>query len=339
MYQKILIINLMYIGDLLFTTPLIQSLRTNFPAAHIAMLADAKNADVIKNNPNLSEVIAIDKKGYHNKLVNYIGLISDIRKQKYDLVVNLHANERATAIAAFSGAKNIVGFAAKGFGMFFNQVVEERKDIHQADAYLEVCKAIGVRIFDAHGLALWVDDQSQAKADDLWHTAFGRDTTAKPVIGLNSGGSWPTKRWTKSGFAALADKLLSEGFGVIFFGGPMDVEDVTEIRQQMSNRNHKRLVTVTGKTTLLEMAALVKKCAAFVSGDSGPMHIAVSQKVPVVAIFGPSDPRRYSPYHQPDAVILSNKDCLGCGEHSCVEHGCMVDITVNEVWQKLVKKL
>jgi len=119
MYKNILVINLMYIGDLLFMTPLLRTLRTSFPDSHIAMLADEKNTGVIKYNPHLSEIIGIDKKGYHNKLPNYLRLIADIRKRKFDLVINLHANERASAIAAFSGAKKIVGFSAKGLGIIF----------------------------------------------------------------------------------------------------------------------------------------------------------------------------------------------------------------------------
>lgn len=242
MYNSILIINLMYIGDLLFTTPLIRALRANFPSAHIAMLADKKNADVIKYNPHLSELIAIDKKGYHNKLKNYIGLISDIRKRQFDLVINLHANERASAIAAFSGAREVIGFAARPFGIFFDRVVKERHDVHQADAYLEILREPGIAQVDNHGLEIWVDEGTEARADKLWQEAFADNSVdTRKVIGLNTGGSWPTKRWTKEGFAALADRLLETGYGVAFFGGPMDREDVDQILSLMNKPDHPKL--------------------------------------------------------------------------------------------------
>ncbi|MPM30611.1 ADP-heptose--LPS heptosyltransferase 2 [bioreactor metagenome] len=335
MYKNILVINLMYIGDLLFTTPLLHVLRKHFAESHISLLADEKNAWVVKYNPNISELIGIDKKGYHNKLPNYIELIRQIRQRKYDLVINLHPNERASAIAAFSGAKEVIGFSTKGLDLMFSKPLKESKDIHQADAYLEVLKAVGINDLSNNGLEIWTNETAQAKAADVWSNAFSKAT----VIGINTGGSWPTKRWTKQGFAELADNLLDKGYGVAFFGGPMDKADVAEIVSTMKYRSHKLLKIFTGGTTLLEMAALVKKCAALVSGDSGPMHIAVAQKVPIVAMFGPSDPVRYHPYGQQNAVIQSGEKCLGCGEHTCEHHSCMKNITAEQVYEVLIKRL
>lgn len=323
----------MYIGDLLFMTPLLRTLRTSFPDAHIALLADEKNTGVIKYNPHLSELIGIDKKGYHNKLPNYLRLIVDIRRRKFDLVINLHANERATAIAAFSGAGKIVGFSAKGFGLFFDCVVKENKDIHQVDAYLEVVKTIHSGGFDNQGLEMWLDKATEERAEIVWNNLF---TSPSKIIGINTGGSWPTKRWTKTGFAQLADGLLEKGYGIAFFGGPMDVADVEEIVSIMKHGQHEKLVMFTGKTSLLEMASLVKKCEVLVTGDSGPMHIAVARKVPVVAIFGPSDSRRFAPYRQESNVIKIGCACQPCGKHSCtIGHICMEQITVEMVRAKL----
>ncbi|NMA73211.1 MAG: glycosyltransferase family 9 protein [Bacteroidales bacterium] len=336
MYNNILVINLMYIGDLLFTTPFLYVLRRDFPGAKISMLADKNNSLVIRYNPNIDELIEIDKKGFHNKLPNYIELIRQIRGHKYDLVINLHPNERASAIAAFSGAKDIVGFSARAFRLFFDSPMMERTDIHQANSYLEVLKTVGTTDFKNNGLEISVDDDSLCKADEAWNRSFEDNPT---VIGLNTGGSWPTKRWTKQGFAKLADMLLLNDYGVAFFGGPMDKADVNEIISLMTYSKHHLLKVFTGDTTLLEMAALVKKCAALVSGDSGPMHIAVAQKVPVIAIFGPSNPVRYHPYGQQNAVIQSQQVCLSCGEHECKHHSCMKDITAEQVYEVLRRRL
>jgi len=346
MYKNILIINLMYIGDLLFITPLLRTLRTNFPKAHIALLADEKNTAVIKYNQHLSELIPIDKKGYHNKFPNFMGLIFDIRKRKFDLVINLHANERASVIAALSGGQKIIGFSAKGFGIFLDNLIKERTDIHQVDAYLEVLKAINVTTIDNQGLEMWVDVATEGRATTIWDTAychcepreaiFPLHADTPKVIGINTGGSWPTKRWTKAGFSQLADKLLEKGYGIAFFGGPMDEKDVNDIISLMKYQHHNKLVVFTGKTTLLEMATLVKKCAVLVTGDSGPMHIAVAQQVPVVAIFGPSDPIRYAPYQQENHVMQRGCPCQPCGKHKCdIGHVCMEEITVEMVLAKL----
>jgi heptosyltransferase-2 len=177
-----------------------------------------------------------------------------------------------------------------------------------------------------------VDNESQQRAAEMWQSVFNKD--CKKVIGLNTGGSWPTKRWIREGFSVLADKILEHGYGVAFFGGPMDNDNVSEITNLMKNKNSD-LAIFAGKTTLIEMAALVQKCAALVTGDSGPMHIAVSQQIPVVAIFGPSDYHRYYPYQQKQNIITSKHSCLGCGQHYCTHHSCMKDITVEMIWTKL----
>ncbi|MDU2063351.1 MAG: glycosyltransferase family 9 protein [Sporomusaceae bacterium] len=336
--QNILVINLMYIGDLLFATPALRSLRIAFPEAKITLLADKKNAAVVRHNRHISEIIEIDKKGYHAKLPHFIELIQELRQKKFDLVINLHRNERSSALAAFSGGKKIIGFSKPGFHFFFDQVIEERTDIHQVDAYLEVLKSVGIPLAN-EGLEMEVDEASKEKAEALWYEVFPEDLPHFSVVGLNTGGSWPTKRWSKEGFAVLADSLLESGYGVAFFGGPMDLADVTAILALMQHANSKRLAIFTGKTTLLEMAALVQRCRVLVTGDSGPMHIAVSQKVPVIALFGPSDPIRYAPYHQQDAVIVSARDCLACGQHSCSGHECMKEIEAKTILAKVEQRL
>ena len=105
MYKKILVINLMHIGDLLLVTPVLRTLRTNFPNAHIALLADKKLAALVQYNKHIDECLLIDKKGEDNTLPNFVRFIRKIRRKHFDLVINLHRNERASAIAAFSGAK------------------------------------------------------------------------------------------------------------------------------------------------------------------------------------------------------------------------------------------
>lgn len=334
MFNKILVINLLYIGDLLFTTPLLRALRNHYQQAHISLMVDAKNADVIKYNPHISQVIMVDKKGYHNKLSNYIKLIREVRKGDYDLVINLHRNERSSAIAAFSGGKTITGFATAGLGLFLDRLHIEQTTIHQAEAYLEILKGQGIKEFDNCGLELYSDASSELNAEQLWHSQFGQ--CPPKVIGLNTGGSWPTKRWHKSGFAELADKLLDNGYGVSFFGGPMDQDDVNEIISMMKKNNHENLAVFTGKTTLLELACLVKKCKAFVTGDSGPMHIAASQQIPIIAIFGPSNEERYYPYQVKHVVLKGKADCRPCGRHQCNrEMACMHEISSDEVFSQI----
>ena len=331
MDNKILVINLMHIGDLLLVTPVLRTLRSNFPSAHIALLADAKIADLVKYNKNIDRLIAIDKKGYHDKLWNYIKLIREIRREKYDLVINLHRNERASFLAGLSGAKKIVGYSTFGPNVFFDRVIENRKRVkHQVEAHFDVLReTLGISLIDDRGIEMWLDEAAEADASRIWAEAFG--TGDCKVVGLNSGASWPTKRWPKEHFAALADRLLDLGYGVVYFGGPMDEALVRDTVALMKNPANPRLAVFTGRVNLLVLAALFKKCAALVTNDSGPMHIAVAMDIPLVSIFGASPVVGFSPYNDKSVVIKSTADCHPCYRHHCDTLHCMTGISVEQV--------
>lgn len=346
MYQNILVINMLHIGDLLLATPVLRTLRANYPSAHIALMADAKIDDLVRYNQHIDELISVDKKGYHNKLSNYIRLIAQIRKRKFDLVINLHANERASAIAAFSGAKKIVGYSSPGFGVFFDKLtnnenfdfkVKNRPDIlHQAAEHLEMLKqTLGIQIIDDNGLEMWTDPATEKKAELMWNDTF--QNASLPVIGFNTGASWPTKRWTPEGFAEVADMLLDKGFGIAFFGGPMDVDNVNDIIGKMRHQDTARIAVFTGKVSLLELAALINKCRVFLTNDSGPMHVAVAQKANVVSIFGSSNEVGFGPYNPQDVVITTAIDCRPCGQHHCEHHSCMKNIRPDQVYKEILK--
>lgn len=330
----------MHIGDLLLVTPVLRTLRTNYPAAHIALLADAKIADLVKYNENIDQLIAIDKKGHHDKLRNYLQLIRTIRRQKFDLVINLHRNERASFIAALSGAEKIVGYSTVGPNLFFDKVLENRKKVkHQIEAHFDVLReTLGITRIDDRGLEMWLDQPAEAEADRLWQEAF-TEYAARPVVGLNIGASWLTKRWPQEYFAELADRLLDLGYGIAFFGGSMDVALVKDTLGLMKRSAPGRVAVFTGQIDLLELAALLKKCRVLVTNDSGPMHVAVAMGVPLVSMFGASPVTGFSPYNDSSVVLKSSLPCHPCYAHSCARKdlGCMYGITVDMVLDKTLE--
>lgn len=322
----------MHIGDLLLVTPVLKALRVSYPKAHIALLADKKLRDLVKDNHRIDELIEIDKKGYHNTFQHYIKFIGEIRKRKFDLVINLHANERASFIAAFSGAKKIVGYSTFGPHLLFTKVMENTKAIkHQIHSHFDVLtEAVGVQFIDDGGLEMWIDDAQKASADRIWEQLFEENHKLK-VIGLNIGASWETKRWCGAYYAELADRLLGLGYAVVYFGGPMDEEIVKDVIVQMKDKDHPNLKVLTGKLTLQELACLIKKCAVFVTNDSGPMHIAVSQDVPLVTMFGASPVPGFYPYNTLSVLIKTPASCHPCGVHTCPTLECMKMIPVDTV--------
>ncbi len=361
-YKNILVINLMHIGDLMLATPVLRTLRANYPQARISILVDKKLADLVRCNKHIDECLLIDKKGKDNSIAGIARYIGKIRQKHFDLVINLHRNERASAIAAFSGAERIVGYAKPGFSLFFDKVMQNPSVAHhigwgpggifpphryvpgwkhQVHAHLEVLQeAVGVEKIDDGGLEMWLPKEAQASADKIWQESF---PAGLKVIALNIGASWETKRWLSRYFAKCADELLEEGYGIAFFGGPMDKEMVDSCLSQMNHANSENIKIFTGKVSLAELGALLGKCALFLTTDSGPMHVGVSQNVPVVTMFGASPVPGFYPYDGRDVLIKAPVSCHPCGIHKCPHQGednlaCMKKITPDIV-MKYVREL
>ena len=352
MYKNILVINLMHLGDLMLVTPALTTLRKNFPAAKISLLADKKLADLVKLNKNLDECIFIDKKGADDKFFSFVKFIFKLREKNFDLVINLHRNERASALAAFSGAKKIVGYSKPLFSIFFDKVLQnpsiaqlKPKYIpgtqHQVKSHFDVLqKAVGIEKFFDNGLEMWIDDAAKNSAEKIFAENFPENTK---VIAFNIGASWITKRWIDDYFAKCADILIGRGFGIAFLGGTMDEKIVSACVEKMNEKNSPLLKIFTGKFSLAELAGFLDKCVLMLTTDSGPMHIGVARNIPIVTMFGASPVPGFYPYDAKDILIKSPEPCHPCGKHLCPREGeenlaCMKKISV-EVVMKYVDEL
>ena len=366
MYKNILVINLMHIGDLMLITPALRTLRANFPRARISVLADKKLADLVCFNKHIDECLLLDKKGADNNIKSFIKFIMKVRSKHYDLVINLHRNERASALAAFSGAKRIVGYSKPGFSLFFDKVMQNPSVAHhvgrgpfslfppfryvpgwkhQVHAHLEVLeKALGLSRMDDGGLEMWLPEEVERSAEKLWAENFA---PGQRVIAFNIGASWETKRWLRGYFSECADRLVADGYAVAFFGGPTDLplvrDCVSGMKYRPSPKEETKVRVFTGKLTLGELGAMLKRCSLFLTTDSGPMHVGVAMNLPIVTMFGASPVPGFYPYDSKDILIKAPVPCHPCGLHKCPKAGagnmaCMKGISVEAV-MKHVREL
>lgn len=341
-YKNILVINTMHIGDLMLVTPALRTLRANYPKAHIALLTDKPLADLVRCNENIDECILIDKHGRDKGIFALIRFIRQIRKCHFDLVINYHRNERASAIASFSGGKKIVGYAQPFFHRFFDHwmpnlaMADTPKDkvMHQTLCHLKVLQeAAGCTKLDDRGLEMWLPPEEEKKASDLWQKEFAKDDR---VIAFNIGASWMTKRWIDAYFAECADHFIQEGYHIAFLGGPTDVAIVKACIEKMKEKDSPKVHVFTGKVSLTVLAGLLRRCCLFLTTDSGPMHVGVAMNVPIVTMFGASPVPTFYPYDGKDIVIKTPAPCHPCGIHDCPKKGedhmaCMKHIPVDVV--------
>lgn len=341
-YKNILVINTMHIGDLMLVTPALRTLRANYPKAHIALLTDKPLVDLVRCNENIDECILIDKHGRDKGILALIRFIRQIRKRHFDLVINYHRNERASAIASFSGGKKIVGYAQPFFHRFFDHwmpnlaMADTPKDkvMHQTLCHLKVLQeAAGCTKLDDRGLEMWLPSEEEKKASDLWQKEFAKDDC---VIAFNIGASWMTKRWIDAYFAECADHFIQEGYHIAFLGGPTDVAIVKACIEKMKEKDSPKVHVFTGKVSLTVLAGLLRRCCLFLTTDSGPMHVGVAMNVPIVTMFGASPVPTFYPYDGKDIVIKTPESCHPCGIHDCPKKGedhmaCMKHIPVDVV--------
>ncbi|WP_300625167.1 glycosyltransferase family 9 protein [uncultured Megasphaera sp.] len=299
-HKRIIVTFLMHLGDLVLITPFLQVLRRHAHGSDITLVVDEKVADVVRYNPNVDHVVTVDKKGKDNSVGALWRIGRELHKNHYDILINLHPNERTSFLAAAIQAKQFVGMSHFLIRPFMDTYTRlDRLHFHAADMYLNVLVQLGIDDYRNDGLQLVTCPAWDKTADDFY-ASQGVGPNDK-LVGFNIGSAVPQKRWPPDRFAAVADYFADKGYTCVFFGGMMDEEMVGEA---VSLMRHKPVVG-TGKFSIGELAAAIRRCSLFITNDSGPMHIAVSQRVPLVALYGPSNPKFYGPYTD-RAIVLES---------------------------------
>ena len=332
--QRILIFNVNWLGDVLFSTAVIRNLRYNFPSAYICCAVPSRCYLVLKGNPYLDEVIIFDERQHHKRFRDKLSFIKQLKKRHFDVVFLLHRSMTRALICWLAAIPRRIGYTTKKRWFLLTQRLKPPAldSLHRIDYYLNILSGVGLRVEDRF-LDFFVSDEDERFVDEFLSQKV--KSKAGPWIGLNPGGNWALKRWSKEYWARLADNLIIELKAEVFFtGGPEDIYLVKEITQAMLNRP----LVVTGIFNLKQFGALCKRLSLFVSADSGPLHIAnaVGTKN-ILALFGPTDPAITGPYPTKNVLILQNTSgCkIPCYQLGCLDNRCMKAITPQWVMDKI----
>jgi heptosyltransferase-2 len=328
MAEKILIVNVNWVGDVLFSTPFIRNLREAYPEAHIASLVHPRCAVMLEGNPRLDEIIIYDEELSHKGLAGKAALIRRLRKKAFDTAYLLHRSFTKAAIVYLAGIKERIGYPTKNRGFLLTKTAEEPdEDIHKVKHFLNLLAATGIKS-KPHSCEFFIKESDRDSAKTFLKDNGIGDRDLVAVI--CPGGNWDPKRWPRENFAGLAD-ILSEKFGakVVISGAGKDIKLGEEIRSLMKDG----AVIACGKTTLKELGALLERANLVIANDTGPMHIAVAMKTRVIALFGPTSPALTGPYGEGNYRVISRYDeCpIPCYDFTCKDNRCMKAITVDEV--------
>jgi len=327
--RRILVLNRNHIGDCLLTTPMLRALKRRFPRAHIAVAVPASNRDLLVTNPHVDEiVIRPEIQSWAAK----IRFALETRRGHYDLIISVQEKSKFYGWAAwYSKLCNpkmpvTVALDHPRTRRFYQHVSPIHPEQHEVYKYLDVATMLGCPRERNPVLELEPTAEARDNVRNLL-TAIDVDGDAR-FIGINPGGSKEEKRWPVERFAEVGDRLQAElGLPVIIFGGAADADRAQAIADGMS----QPAFVVAGRASLGDTAAFLERCRLLVTGDTGPMHMAVAMAVPVVALFGPTNPVKFGPFSTHKTVLRHEGGCAQC------QRPCLHTISVDECVEAALK--
>jgi len=327
--MKILIRVPNWVGDCVLARPAIESIAANFPQAELWLSAAEGVKDLFASDKRIAGVIPLSPA---NDLQSVRAAARKLKAEGFEIGVLL-TNSFGSALLFFLAAiPQRWGYATDGRLLLLTKSARrKRRDParHQLHYYLDLVTGLGLKTAPP-ALRLTVTEEERKRAQRRLGESGGNPE--KPLVVLSPGAGYgPAKRWPAARFAALA-ALLQErkGAAVAVIGAASESDIAAEISASLV----KKPLVLTGKTTLSELKGLISLARLFVSNDSGPMHLANALHVPVVGIFGPTDPAVTGPFEQPAAVIKKDVPCWPCSYRKCpYDHRCMIRIEPEEVYR------
>lgn len=342
--KKILLIRLDNIGDVLVTTPSIRALRKRYPKSEIHILVRPCTAGLVTHNSHLNQVIQFEPPWLHRSGALRIwdslmafrdnATIRRLKEEKYDLVIEFHTEPRNIMLAWASKGRYRIGHADRGLGFLLTHIVPYEDSGHIIDRTQRLTEYAGC------ASELPVLDLNLSSADESNGQKAMKENwlRKREYVCLNPGTGRVNKRWPNERWTELADAIIDKHNATIAFTGSSD--DLPDIYQTISKmRNGQKAVVLAGKTTLGGLAEVYRHAKAVVCTDTGPMHIAKSVGVPLVALFGPVNPLIWGYCDDTSRTVIHKQPCSFCDRPDCElkkdKYACMTAITPKEVMREL----
>lgn len=337
--KRILIIKLGAIGDVIHSLPVLSTLRACLPKVHLSWAVEEKAAPVLKGNPDLDELILLERKrlGGPSAFHYFPRWFRILRAKRFDCTLDLHNLFKTGIIAYASGAPLRVGFwkFREGNFIFMNRWVRPLLQYrHAVEKYLSLLEPLGIHE------AQWVrcfpltwSSNDEERIEQFW--AQQGLAQNERVIAINPGAHWPSKRWMPERYAKVADQLVKQrGMRALILWGPGERPIAKAVASAMTEK-----AVIAPEITLKQLMALIRHCRLLISGDSGPLHIAAALGIPTVALFGPSDPKRNGPYGEGHAVVQSSVPPATHWQRKGRGSRWMEAITVDQALEAAIKQL
>ena len=323
--KRILVLRLERIGDLLMTLPALADLRTLAPGAEIDLIVGSWNADLARAIDPVTRMQSLDaawlaRENQGSTLPSLIRAARHWRHAEYDLAINFEPDIRSNVILAASGAAWTAGYRSSGGGSLLDVAIDYDNQAHTTDNARQLVSTVfHTALPDDVSPTLVVPSESHQNASRL---LFEVDADA-PLVGIHASGGRAIKQWPSERFAEVGRRLAdATGATIVLTGLSGDRGFVEQVKSALPP---SRVVDIAGHADLLTLAGILERLDLLITGDTGPMHLAVAVGTPVVAVFGPSTPARYGPRGPYDRIVRVDLPCSPCNRirlppERCVGH-------------------
>jgi len=331
---KILIRATNWVGDAIMALPALRAVRKRFPDAEITIVARPYVADIYRDQEICDQLIPYDPKGLHAGFSGRERLAAELRAQKFDVALLLQNAFDAAWLAWRARIPERIGYARHARSFLLTQRVPLPRQgeipAHEKYYYLELLRRAGWghSAKDETFIGLRVPEEKRRSADEFLSKSGVRQGAVRIAVAAGaSHGS--AKCWPPLRFAEVANRLQSETEAeIILFGTAAEASVSTAISAEMP----RPPIDLTGKTAIADLPALLSQCQLFIGNDSGAMHVAAAVGLPIVAVFGPTDPHGTAPVTPRCSIVQQKPYCSPCFLRRCpTDHRCMTAITADMV--------
>ena len=346
--MRIAVWNTAFLGDSVLTLPLLRVLRAAWPDAELDFYVRGGLASLYEAQPEITRVFSCDKRGRQKGLAAVYRQGREVAQRGYDIWVDAHLSLRSSYMAWASRAPVRAGYAEAALSrlVFTHRVSRRFRELQEIERLLLLAEALNVPSTLLEDEALhWPELVLPAQAVQEAQALLAPLPAGK-TVGLHPGSVWPTKRWTPEGFAFILRRALQGGINAVLLAGPGEEDTAAEVRALAGVRGDEPgFLDLSGRTSLLSLAAVLGRLNCYVTNDSGPMHLAWAQHTPVTALFGPTvRSLGFAPRGKASSVIEVDLPCRPCGLHGhkvCPQghFHCMKHIDPEVVWRDVTRKL
>jgi heptosyltransferase-2 len=324
-----------WIGDMVLLTPALRALKNAYPESNLALLLRPRVADLMETHPYVDTCIVDTKnRGRYRSLTR---LVRRIHAAAFDAAVVLHPTSFRNGLLPFLARVPIrVGTNVSGRGLLLTASCKDDTSVHEVHRYLRVLQLLNINTAPDF-LEFWHTSADRQVVQDLLH-AEGVSVTDR-LVALNLGTTWRTKRWDIANFAEVIQQIehLIPDARIVLTGSSTEQTLADDLPASLP------AINLIGRTSILQLGALLERCEVCLTCDSGPMHIAAAVGTPTIALFGPTDPVRHKPYGTGHTIVEKPVVCRPCYKQTChrqdAPHLCMTEIDPAEVVKALEIKL